>query len=39
MSFGGGHFGFPIGIKNRNFVDDLAMIIHLQLGFNHISSF
>jgi hypothetical protein len=23
MSCGGGHLGFPIGIKNRNFVEDL----------------
>jgi hypothetical protein len=22
MSCGGGHLGFPIGIKNRNFVED-----------------
>jgi hypothetical protein len=27
MSCGGGHPGFPIGIKNRNFVEDLPMII------------
>jgi hypothetical protein len=27
MSCGGGHFGFPIDIKNRNFVEDLPMII------------
>jgi hypothetical protein len=27
MSCGGGHLGFPIGIKNRNFVEDLPMII------------
>jgi hypothetical protein len=31
MSCGGGHLGFPIGIKNRNFVEDLQMIIHGQL--------
>jgi hypothetical protein len=24
---GGGHLGFPIGIKNRNFVEDLPMIM------------
>jgi hypothetical protein len=24
MSCDGGHFGFPIGIKNRNFVEDTA---------------
>jgi hypothetical protein len=28
MSCGGGHLGFPIGIKNLNFVvEDLSMII------------
>jgi hypothetical protein len=27
MSCGGGHLGFPIGIKNKNFVEDLPMII------------
>jgi hypothetical protein len=26
MSCGGSHLGFPIGIKNRNFVEDLPMI-------------
>jgi hypothetical protein len=25
MSCGGGHLGFPIGIKNRNFVEDLPI--------------
>jgi hypothetical protein len=34
MSCGGGHFGFPIGMKKRNFVEDLPMVIHGQLGFN-----
>jgi hypothetical protein len=34
MSCGGGHLGFPIGIKNRNFIEDLPMIIPGQLGFN-----
>jgi hypothetical protein len=34
MSCGGGHLGFPIFIKNRNFVKDLLMIIPGQLGFN-----
>ena len=34
MSCGGGHLGFPIGIKNRNFVEDLPMIIPGQFGFN-----
>jgi hypothetical protein len=27
MSCGGGHLGFPIGIKNRKFVEDLPIII------------
>jgi hypothetical protein len=34
MSCGGGHLGFPIGIKNRYFVEDLPMIIPGQFGFN-----
>jgi hypothetical protein len=35
MSCGGGHLGFPIGIKNLNFVvEDLSMIIPEQFGFN-----
>jgi hypothetical protein len=34
MSCGGGHLGFPIGIKNRNFVEDLPMIIPGQFVFN-----
>jgi hypothetical protein len=33
MSCGGGHLGFPIGIKNRNFVEDLPVIILGQFGF------
>jgi hypothetical protein len=37
MSCGGGHLGFPIGIKNK-FVEDLPMIIHGQFGFNCPSS-
>jgi hypothetical protein len=32
-------FGFLIGIKNRNFVDDLPMIIPGQFGFNCPSGF
>jgi hypothetical protein len=32
MFYGGGHLGFPIGIKNRNFVEDLPMIIPGQFG-------
>jgi hypothetical protein len=39
MSCGGGHLGFPIGIKNRNFVKDIPMIIHLQFGFSQFISF
>jgi hypothetical protein len=30
MSCGGGHLGFPIGIKNSNLVKDIPMIIRLQ---------
>ena len=29
----------PIGIKNRNFVEDLPMIISGQFGFNYPSGF
>jgi hypothetical protein len=34
MSCGGGHLGFPTGIKNTKFVEDLPMIIpgHEHLG-------
>ena len=39
MSCGGSHLGFPIGIKNRNFVEDLPMIIPGQFGFNCPSGF
>jgi hypothetical protein len=31
--------GFPIGIKNRRFVEDLPMIIPGQFGFNCPSGF
>jgi hypothetical protein len=34
MSCGDSHVGFPIGIKNLNFVEDLSMIIPGQFGFN-----
>jgi hypothetical protein len=34
MSYGGGHLGFAIGIKNIQFVEDLPMIIPGQFGFN-----
>jgi hypothetical protein len=39
LSFGGSHLGFPIGIANRNFVEDLPMIIPGQFGFNYPSGF
>jgi hypothetical protein len=38
-NYKGGHFGFPISIKNRNFVEDLPMIIPGQFGFNCPSGF
>jgi hypothetical protein len=28
MSCGGGHLGFPIGIKNSNLVKDIPMILY-----------
>jgi hypothetical protein len=34
MSCGGGHLGFPIGIKNSNLVKDIPMIIPGHFGFN-----
>ena len=37
MSCGGGHLGFPIGIKNRNLVKNIPMIIQLQFGFQLVS--
>ena len=39
MSCDGGHLGIPIGIKNRNLVKDILMIIHLQFGFSQFISF
>ena len=39
MSCGGGHLGFPIGIKNTHLVEDLLMIIPGQFGFNYPSGF
>jgi hypothetical protein len=39
MYCGGGHLGFPIGIKNTHLVEDLPMIIHGQFGFNYPSGF
>ena len=35
----GGHLGFPIDIKNINFVENLPMIIPGQFGFNCPSGF
>jgi hypothetical protein len=35
----GGHLEFSIGIKKRNFVEDLPMIIPGQFGFNCPSGF
>jgi hypothetical protein len=32
MYCSGGHLGFPTGIKNRKFVEDLPMIIPGQFG-------
>jgi hypothetical protein len=39
MSCGGGHLGFPIGIKNTYLVEDLPMIIPGKFGFNYLSGF
>jgi hypothetical protein len=39
MSCGGGHPGFPIGIKNRDCVEDLPKIIPGQFVFNCPSGF
>ena len=39
LSCGGGYLGFPTGIKNRKFVEDLPMIIPGQFGFNCPSGF
>jgi hypothetical protein len=36
MSCGGGHLGFPIGIKSIKFVEDLPMIIPGQFGFKQL---
>jgi hypothetical protein len=36
---GGGHLGFPIGIKNIEFVEDLPMIIPRRFGFKCSSGF
>ena len=39
MTCGGSHLGFQIGIKNKNLVEDLPMIILVQFGFNCPSGF
>jgi hypothetical protein len=39
LSYGGGHLGFLIGMKNIKFVEDLPMIIPGQFGFNSPSGF
>jgi hypothetical protein len=39
MSCGGGHLGYPIGIKKKFFVKDLPMIIPGQFGFNCSGAF
>jgi hypothetical protein len=40
MYCGGGHLEFSIGVKkNRNFVEDLPMLIPGQFGFNCPSGF
>ena len=39
MSCGGGHLGYPIGIKNTHLVEDLPMNIPGQFGFNYPSGF
>ena len=39
MSYGGGHLGFPIGINNKYFAEDLPMIIPGKFGFNCPSGF
>jgi uncharacterized membrane protein affecting hemolysin expression len=37
MYCGGGHLGFPIGIKNTHLVEDLPMIIPGQFGFHRLT--
>jgi hypothetical protein len=39
MTCGSSHLGFAIGIKNRNFVEVLPVIIPGQFGFNCPSGF
>jgi hypothetical protein len=38
LTGGGGHLGFPIGMK-KTCVEDLPMIIPGQCGFNYPSGF
>jgi hypothetical protein len=38
MSCGGAHLGFLIGIKNRNFVEDLPMIIRSNAFFSETTN-
>jgi hypothetical protein len=39
MYYGGGHLGFPIGIKNIKFVEDLPMTIPGQFRNDHWKGF
>jgi hypothetical protein len=39
MSWGGGHLGYLIGLKKRNCIEYLPMIIPGQFGFNCPSGF
>jgi hypothetical protein len=39
MSCGGGHLGFPIGLKNSDLIKDIPMIIPLQFEFSQFISF
>jgi hypothetical protein len=39
MSCGGGHPGFPIGMKNTHVVEEHPMIIPEQFCFNYSSGF
>ena len=39
MTCGGNHLGFRIDIENKNFLEDLQMIIPGQFGFNSPSGF
>jgi hypothetical protein len=38
MTCGGSHLGFPIGIKNSKFVEDLPMIILGQFFFSETTN-